>query len=156
MACSVHPEILKSIMLWKKLSILKAPGGLPKCLSQSSRLSASGDAGESTGKCCMAHGLVPQLPAQFQYNGWLSPGCMHVKSGLWQLWKVIICSKGYTQDCCFHQYPRHTWFMARHILSMGYPPSQRLTKAYSCLSAYSYTGKCQLKQWALKWFTTDW
>lgn len=25
-----------------------------------------------------------------------------------------------------------------HYLSMGYPPSQRLTKAYSCLSAYSY------------------
>lgn len=103
-------------MLWKKLSILKAAGDLPKCLSQSSRLSAGGDAGESTGKCCTAHGLVPQLPAPFQYSGWLSPGCMHVKSGLWQLWKVIICSKGYTQDCCFHQYPRHTWFMARHIL----------------------------------------
>lgn len=28
-----------------------------------------------------------------------------------------------------------------HYLSMGYPPSQRLTKAYSCLSAYSYWNK---------------
>lgn len=93
-----------------------SPGGLSKCLSQSSRLSAGGDAGESTGKCCTAHGLVPQLSAQFQYSAWLSPGCMHIKSGLWQLWKVITCSKGYIQDCCFHQFPRHTWFMARNIL----------------------------------------
>ena len=53
---------------------------------------------------------------QFQYSGWLSSRCMHVKSGLLQLWKVIACSKGYIRDCCFHQYPRHTWSMARHIL----------------------------------------
>lgn len=33
----------------------------------------------------------------------------------------------------------HIW--ESHYLSMGYPPSQRLTKAYSCLSAYSYWNK---------------
>lgn len=41
---------------------------------------------------------------------------MHVKSGLLQLQKVITGSKGYIKDCCFHQYPRHTRSMARHIL----------------------------------------
>jgi len=50
--CSVHPEILKSIALGNKWPIPKAPGGLPKPLQEA----AGGDAGESTGRGCAAHG----------------------------------------------------------------------------------------------------
>lgn len=82
MLCSVHPEI----------PILKAPRGLIKWFCQTIGLLAGGNWGDSAGKWCKTAGQIPQLLAQLQHSGWLF---MHRKSWLFQLRKIITCSKGY-------------------------------------------------------------
>lgn len=87
-ACSVHPEIPKSTVLWKKIVHLESSRWSAKMpLSKQQAVSRWG-AGESTGKCCTTHGLMPQLPAQFQYSGWLSR--LHAR----KIW-IMIAMKSY-------------------------------------------------------------